>query len=77
MLNIVFRIANDRQMLLIDMKDLRSMLNYGARQGVHDDLRQRLVAVRGRHPARAHRRRVRRGEIRCDSGAGIAHGEVR
>ena len=27
-LNIVFRIANDRQMLLIDMKDLRSMLNY-------------------------------------------------
>ena len=27
-LNIVFRIADDRQMLLIDMKDLRSMLNY-------------------------------------------------
>lgn len=26
--NIVFRIADDRQMLLIDMKDLRSMLNY-------------------------------------------------
>ena len=26
-LNIVFRIADDRQMLLIDMKDLRSMLN--------------------------------------------------
>lgn len=27
-LNVVFRIADDRQMLLIDMKDLRSMLNY-------------------------------------------------
>lgn len=27
-LNIIFRIADDRQMLLIDMKDLRSMLNY-------------------------------------------------
>lgn len=27
-LNIVFRIADDRQMLLIDMKDLRSMLSY-------------------------------------------------
>ena len=27
-LNIVFRIADDRQMMLIDMKDLRSMLNY-------------------------------------------------
>ena len=27
-LNIVFRIADDRQMLLIGMKDLRSMLNY-------------------------------------------------
>lgn len=27
-LNIVFRIADDRRMLLIDMKDLRSMLNY-------------------------------------------------
>ena len=27
-LSIVFRIAADRQMLLIDMKDLRSMLNY-------------------------------------------------
>lgn len=27
-LSIVFRIADDRQMLLIDMKDLRSMLNY-------------------------------------------------
>lgn len=27
-LNIAFRIADDRQMLLIDMKDLRSMLNY-------------------------------------------------
>lgn len=27
-LNIVFRIADDRQMLLIDMKDLLSMLNY-------------------------------------------------
>lgn len=27
-LNIVFRIADDRQMLLNDMKDLRSMLNY-------------------------------------------------
>ena len=27
-LNIVFRIADDRGMLLIDMKDLRSMLNY-------------------------------------------------
>jgi len=29
-LNIVFRIADDKQMLLIDMKDLRSMLNYVA-----------------------------------------------
>ena len=28
MLYVVFRIADDRQMLLIDMKDLRSMLNY-------------------------------------------------
>lgn len=27
-LSIAFRIADDRQMLLIDMKDLRSMLNY-------------------------------------------------
>lgn len=27
-LYVVFRIADDRQMLLIDMKDLRSMLNY-------------------------------------------------
>ena len=27
-LNIVFRIADDQQMLLIDLKDLRSMLNY-------------------------------------------------
>lgn len=27
-LNIVFRIADDRQMLLIDLKDLRAMLNY-------------------------------------------------
>ena len=30
MLNIVFRIADDRGLLLIDMKDLRSMLNYVA-----------------------------------------------
>ena len=29
-LNIVFRIADDRGLLLIDMKDLRSMLNYVA-----------------------------------------------
>lgn len=29
-LNIAFRIADDKQMLLIDMKDLRSMLNYVA-----------------------------------------------
>ncbi len=29
-LNIVFRIADDRDLLLIDMKDLRSMLNYVA-----------------------------------------------
>ena len=29
-LNVVFRIADDKQMLLIDMKDLRSMLNYVA-----------------------------------------------
>lgn len=27
-LNIVFRVADDRQMLLIDLKDLRAMLNY-------------------------------------------------
>ena len=29
-LNIVFRLADDKQLLLIDMKDLRSMLNYVA-----------------------------------------------
>ena len=29
-LNIVFRVADDKQMLLIDLKDLRSMLNYVA-----------------------------------------------
>ncbi|MBQ6454485.1 MAG: DUF853 family protein [Eggerthellaceae bacterium] len=31
-LNIVFRIADDRKMLLIDLKDLRSMLNYVAQR---------------------------------------------
>ena len=30
MLDIVFRIADDKQLLLIDLKDLRAMLNYVA-----------------------------------------------
>lgn len=66
-------------MLLIDMKDLRSMLNYVSEHAKEYTTTYGNVSSQsvGAHPARAHRRRVRRGEIRCDSGAGIAHGEVR
>lgn len=28
MLDIIFRVADDKQLLLIDLKDLRSMINY-------------------------------------------------
>ena len=56
-LTIVFKIADDAGMLLLDMKDLRAMLAVRRRERrqVHDRLRQRVGGVDWRDPARAPR----------------------
>lgn len=57
-LNIVFHIADDRQMRLIDMKDLRSMLNYVSEHAKEYTTTYGNVSSQsvGANPTRAHRR---------------------
>ncbi len=52
-LNLVFKIADDNGLLLLDSKDLRAMLQYGRqRQAVHHAVRQRQLGQHRCHPAR-------------------------
>lgn len=46
-LSILFRVADDENMLLLDLKDLKAMLAYvgETRQGVHARLRQRVHGI--------------------------------
>ena len=57
-LTLVFRIADDNGLLLLDLKDLRAMLQLRRRQrpAVHHRVRQRLRGQHRRHPARRARR---------------------
>ena len=59
MLNIVFQVADDNGLLLLDLKDLRAMLAFvgdNAREFTHG-IRQRLARLGRRDPARAARAR--------------------
>jgi DNA helicase HerA-like ATPase len=53
-LHLVFKIADDSGLLLLDLKDLRAMLQPRGRerQGLHHQVRQRQRRQRRRHPAR-------------------------
>ena len=52
--NLVFKIADDNGLLLLDLKDLRAMLQYVGdnASAVHHRVRQRQRRQRRRHPAR-------------------------
>ena len=54
-LSLVFKIADDHQLLLLDLKDLQAMLQYVGDQAkaLADRVRQHLGRQRGRDPARA------------------------
>ena len=54
-LNLVFKVADDNGLLLLDLKDLRAMLQYVGdnAKGIHHRIRQHQRRQRGRHPARA------------------------
>ena len=53
-LNLVFKIADDNGLLLLDLKDLRAMLQYVGDNAsrLHHPVRQRERRQRRRHPAR-------------------------
>ena len=54
-LALVFKIADDNGLLLLDLKDLRAMLQFAGDNAstVHDRVRQHLRRLHRRHPARA------------------------
>ena len=53
-LNLVFKVADDNGLLLLDLKDLRAMLAFRRRerQGIHHRIRQCLLRLHRCHPAR-------------------------
>ena len=59
-LALVFKVADDNGLLLLDLKDLRAMLQHVGRScaGAADELRQRLRREHRRDPARAARARA-------------------
>ena len=59
-LTLVFKIADDSGLLLLDLKDLRALLQYAGdhAQDVPDELRQRVGGVDRRDPARIARARA-------------------
>ena len=59
-LTLVFKIADDNGLLLLDLKDLRALLQYVGdnAQSIPDELRQRLGGVDRRDPARPARARA-------------------
>ena len=74
MLALVFKVADDNGLLLLDLKDLRAMLQFVGdnARAVHDQVRQRVGRVDRRHPARAARnraagRRRRSSASRCST----------
>jgi ribosomal protein S18 len=72
-LQLVFKIADDNGLLLLDLKDLRAMVQYVGENAkiLHHRVRQRLGGVDRRHPARpadagraGRRRLLRRADAR-------------
>jgi hypothetical protein len=52
-LTLAFKIADDNGLLLLDLKDLRAMLQHvGDNALIQDPVRQRLGGKHRRHPAR-------------------------